>query len=140
MLTASGAAVALLVTTALHAGFQLTVSCVVYPALATLPPALWGAAHERHSRRITPLVAVVYVPLLTAVAAALLLDPSAATLVAAVGTALALGLTAGLAAPLHRRLGAAHDPVLVGRLLVADRWRSGCAVSALAAAVVDVLG
>lgn len=138
-MTDSGPALALLSTAALHAGFQLTVTCVVYPALAALPPALWAAAHERHSRRITPLVAVVHLPLTAAVAAALLLDPSTATVVAALGTALTLALTAGLAAPLHRRLRASHDPALVARLLVADRWRSGGAVVTLVAAVVGVL-
>ena len=52
--------VALLASTALHAGFQLKVTLVVYPALADVQPNLWAAAHARHSRRITPLVALVY--------------------------------------------------------------------------------
>jgi hypothetical protein len=52
--------VALLVSTALHAGFQLMVTFVVYPGLADVQPDRWPVAHARHSRRITPLVALVY--------------------------------------------------------------------------------
>ena len=43
--------VALLVSTALHAGFQLTVTFVVYPGLADVQPDRWPVAHARHSRR-----------------------------------------------------------------------------------------
>ena len=45
---------------ALHAGFQVTVTVLVYPALAGRSAAEWSAAHTRHSRAITPVVAVVY--------------------------------------------------------------------------------
>jgi hypothetical protein len=51
---------ALLASTALHAGFQLTVTLVIYAALAGVQPDQWVAAHARHSRRITPPVALVY--------------------------------------------------------------------------------
>jgi hypothetical protein len=35
--------------------FQLTVTLVVYSALAEIQPDQWVAAHARHSQRITPL-------------------------------------------------------------------------------------
>ncbi|MBC2960774.1 hypothetical protein [Nocardioides deserti] len=50
--------------TALHAGFQLTVTALVYPRLAGTAPAAWSREHSRHSRTITPLVAVVYAAVL----------------------------------------------------------------------------
>jgi len=45
-------------------------------------------------------------------------------------------VTATAAAPTHGRLGRGRTPELVARLLVADRVRLGCAVLALAGAVV----
>ena len=131
---------ALLVATAVHAGFQLTVSCVVYPALAAVPASLWSRSHDQHSRRITPLVGVLYLGVVTAVVGALATDPAAWTWVAAAATVLALGLTAAAAVPLHRRLAGGHDPALVGRLLVVDRLRTTSAVAALVAAVAGALG
>ena len=53
----------LLASTGLHAGFQATVTLLVYPALAEVPPERWHDAHQRHSRRIVPLVGLVYVSL-----------------------------------------------------------------------------
>ena len=46
-----------------HLGFQLTVDLVVYPALGEVPREAWFVAHDRHSRRITPVVALIYPPL-----------------------------------------------------------------------------
>ena len=126
---------ALVGATALHAGFQLTVSRVVYPALGDLPPATWRRAHDAHSARIGPLVAVVYPALAVALAGRLLARPDRATLAAAAASALTVAVTATGAAPLHARLGRGHDPRLVARLLRADRARSVLAVAALAAAV-----
>ena len=133
----SGTAVSWLVLAAgAHLGFQLTVTLVVYPALADLSGDRWTAAHDAHSRRITAVVAVVYVGLLAAVAASLLLEPvSAATTMAAVGAVSSIGLTAVGAAPLHGRLGRGHDPGLLSRLLLVDRLRLVGAVVCAAGAV-----
>ncbi len=49
---------------ALHAGFQIAVTVLVYPVLATRGSQEWQVAHARHSRAIAPLVAVVYGALL----------------------------------------------------------------------------
>ena len=167
--------VALVAATALHAGFQLTVSTVVYPALADRAPAEhdlpdrvpadrvpadhdpadhdpadrgrpgqpglepaasgWSRAHAAHSRRIGPLVAVVYPGLALALAGRLRAAPDVPTLLAAGCSAGVVILTAAVAAPLHGRLGPEPEPVLVRRLLVADRGRSAFAVGALAAAL-----
>ena len=49
----------LLLLAGMHLGFQLTVDLVVYPALGEVTDGEWTRAHERHSRRITPVVAAV---------------------------------------------------------------------------------
>ena len=130
---------ALLGATAVHAGFQLTVSTLVYPALADVPAERWRHAHRDHARRITPLVAVVYLAVLVVTAGAVVSGPSVAVLVSTAGTALAWAVTALVAAPLHGRLGGDHDPAGVRRLLRADRVRSLGALLALAGALAAVL-
>ncbi len=120
---------------ALHAGFQLAATLLVYPALAARDAGEWRIAHARHSRAITPLVGVVYLALVLSGAALVVAGPGAVGWLALVASAGALAVTAGLAAPLHGRLGS-RDATLVGRLLVVDRGRCALAVvGALAAAV-----
>lgn len=100
--------------------FQLTVTLVVYSALAEIQPDQWVAAHARHSQRITPLVALVY----------------GAALACCVG-ALINSFCAG---PTHRRLDSGLDPVLIRRLLTCDRWRTAASVLALGGAVLLAIG
>lgn len=121
--------------TAVHLGFQATVTAVVYPALARVPAAQWAVAHSAHSRAITPVVALVYGGLALAGGWALLSGPGAWTLVALAAAAVAMVITALVAAPAHGRLGAGHDPKRIGRLLRVDRIRAAAALVALAAAV-----
>jgi hypothetical protein len=131
--------VLLLAATGLHAGFQATVTLLVYAALAEVPPERWHDAHDRHSRRIVPLVAVVYVALLVTGVGAVAGHPSSVLLwVATLASAAAVLVTATAAAPLHGRLGSGRDPALVARLLVVDRLRCGCATLGFAAAVLAV--
>lgn len=130
---------ALVVATALHAGFQLTVTLIVYPALAAVPAPQWEQAHASHSRRIGPLVAVVYGAVLVTGVGAAVTASSVATWLALAGTLAAVLVTAASAAPTHSRLGAGKDDVLVRRLLRADQGRSAAAVAALAAAVAALL-
>lgn len=127
--------VAAAVALGVHAGFQLTVTAVVYPALAATSDADWRDAQARHSRRIGPVVGILYPAVLVTGTGALLTAPRPALGVAAGAFAGVLALTATRAAPLHGRLGPGRDPVLVRRLLRVDRWRSVGAVLALAAAV-----
>ena len=121
----------------LHAGFQLTVTILVYPVLGARPADEWEPAHARHSRAIAPVVLLVYAALLGTGAALVLAGPDLAGWFALVGAASALAVTAFAAAPLHGRLGA-RDDILVRRLLLADRWRCLAAFAGACAAVVAV--
>ena len=129
---------ALLAAGALHAGFQLVVTVVVYPALADVPDASWARAHADHSRRITWVVAPLYVAVAAACAWVLLSGPlGAAAATALGGHAVAAVTTALVAAPAHGRLGReGKRPELVRRLLAADRVRTVGALLALAAGLV----
>jgi hypothetical protein len=126
--------VALVVAAAAHLGFQLTVTLVVYPALAATPADAWADAHAAHSRRIAPLVGVLYAGVLVTAAGALLTTPTPATVVAAAAGAVAIGLTATRAGPLHVRLGRGREDGLLHSLLRVDRLRTLAALVALAAA------
>lgn len=129
---------ALVAATAVHAGFQLSVTTLVYPALGEVAPDAWTAAHARHSRRIVPLVGLVYGAVVVTSAGCAFTRPSVPTLAAAAASAGALATTALVAAPLHGRLTPIRDPELFARLLSADRWRSRLALVALAAALGQV--
>jgi hypothetical protein len=138
MLDVHDASVALLATAAVHSGFQLTVTLVVYPALAVAPD--WDRAHSAHTRLITPVVVVVYGALvLTAGWALLATWPDPWTLVAAAGAGVAFLATALVAGPTHGRLADGRDPALLRRLLVADRVRTAGALVCCAAAAVSAL-
>lgn len=133
----------LLLVAAAHLGFQLTVDLVVYPALADVSEGAWATAHDRHSRRIVPLVAALYPPLVLLLGWAVVVEPrSAGAWLAVAGGLLSVGTTAAVAAPTHGRLssvGAADRPALMRRLDRADRVRSVgavvCVVGALVLAV-----
>ncbi len=129
----------LLGATALHAGFQLTVTLVVYPALVRVPGDRWPDAHARHSRGIVPLVVLSYGSVLVAGAAALLNGPGPGVWLAVAGSLVAVLVTATLAAPTHRRLTSGSDPVLLRRLLYVDRLRCAGAVLAVVGALAAVL-
>ena len=126
---------ALIVTTALHLGFQLVVTVLVYPALADVPETSWRQHHDRHSRRITPLVVVVYGSLALACGWVLGSGPTVTEVIAVGACAMAGGLTAVVAAPAHGRLARRHDPAALRKLLRADQLRLVAAVVALACAV-----
>jgi hypothetical protein len=133
------ATVAFAIATALHAGFQATVTVLVYPVLADRHPAEWRAAHERHSRAIVPLVGLVYLALVVTGGFLAASGPGVAGWVALLLTVAALATTAVAAAPAHGRL-AERDDALVARLLVADRCRCALAVLGAVAATAAVLG
>lgn len=140
-LPASRAAlVALTAAAALHLGFQLTVTVLVYPALARIAPVTWTQTHDAHSRRIVPLVGLTYAVLVGTGVWALAAAPRSGALVLALaGAAIALLTTAFVAAPLHGRLGGGHDPALLARLLWVDRVRTLGAALCFAGAVGAVL-
>ena len=129
------AATAFALASALHAGFQVTVTALVYPALADRPAEDWRRVHARHSRTILPIVVMTYLALGVTGAATLLAGPGVSGWVALAGATLAVGTTALAAAPAHGRL-LDHDADTVDRLLAADRWRCAAAVVGAVAAVV----
>lgn len=129
---------ALLAATAAHLGFQLTVSAVVYPALARATD--WSAAHSAHSRAIAPVVVVVYGALVVSGAWVLVgTGPTPAVLVALGGAGLSLLVTAAVAAPTHGRLAGGRDEALLRRLLRADWWRTGGAAVGVVGAFLAVV-
>jgi len=127
---------ALLAASAVHLGFQLVVTVLTYPALADTPPDRWSQAHGAHSRRITWLVAPLYLAVVGASVWAVTEGPDAWGWTAVAGNALACLVTATVAAPLHGRLGRGHDPALLRRLRAADVVRTLGAGAAVVAAVV----
>jgi hypothetical protein len=128
---------ALLAASALHLGFQLVVSVVVYPALVDVAPDRWTAAHTAHSQRISLVVAPVYVLLAAACLWVLVAGPRTPGLLLAVaGAAVAALATALVAAPTHGRLGREGPTAgLLARLERADRVRLTAAVVAAAGAL-----
>jgi hypothetical protein len=130
---ATPASVLLLAATGVHLGFQLVVTLLVYPGFAEVADEHWASHHDRHSRRITPLVVIVYGLLVVACALALVTGPTALQTASVASCGVAAVATAAVAAPAHSRLAAGRDPALLRRLLYADRVRL------LAAAVAAVL-
>lgn len=127
--------VLLVAATALHAGFQLVVTALVYPALAATPRDQWADRHAVHSRRVTPVVALVYGSVLVAVAYAAADGVGVLGGVAVAGSVTAFALTAFVAAPAHGRLGRGWDQRVLRRLVVTDRLRLLAAAVAAVAAV-----
>ncbi|MCH1865800.1 hypothetical protein [Nocardioides sp. CFH 31398] len=135
-----GWAIAWLAATGLHAGFQLTVTLVVYPAFRRVPAAAWTDFHAGHSRGIAPLVGVLYGGLLVTGVGVLVAGPlDVALLVALAGVGVALATTALVAAPTHGRLGGGPDPALLRRLLAADVVRTLGALVGLAGALAHLV-
>ncbi len=125
----------MMAATAVHAGFQLTVTSVVYPALGAVSAHAWARTHEVHSRRIVPVVGLVYSAVAITSIGQVSSDLRAASVLSAGASLVVLGLTAGLAAPLHRRLSSGRDPALIRRLIWVDRLRTLFALLSLAAAI-----
>ncbi|MEK8074051.1 hypothetical protein [Rhodococcoides navarretei] len=130
---------ALLAAAALHLGFQMVVTGVVYPALAEVPDDDWSRAHDAHSRRMTLVVGPVYGLLAAACLWVLVSGPIHAAVLASVGGAVvSAAATAFVAAPTHGELGrAGRNGHLMSRLRSADRVRFcgavTCALFALVA-------
>lgn len=132
--------VALALVAAAHLGFQATVTALVYPALARTGVERWADVHDRHSRRITPLVGLLYPALVVAGVGVALAGPSTAGWVALAGVAVSVVATAAVAAPTHARLGRrGPQQDLLRRLLVADRVRLLGAVVAAAGGVAPLV-
>lgn len=122
-----------LLAAGVHAGFQLTVTALVYPALSRVPADRWASEHARHSRAIVPLVGIVYVLLAGAVIWLLLGDHTGSTYAGAIVAAAIAAVTAFGAAPIHGRL-ILRDEDLIGHLLRIDQVRALLAVLLVAIA------
>lgn len=125
----------LLAAAFLHLGFQATVTALVYPNFALIGDADWPAFHATHSRRITPVVALVYGLVVVAGVMAVVDGMTAWRVVGLTGHGIALLTTAAVAAPAHGRLGGGRDPDVLARLVAADRVRLVGATVAAAAAI-----
>lgn len=124
----------LLAAAFLHLGFQATVTALVYPNFALVTDADWPAFHAAHSRRITPVVAVVYGLVVVAGVMAVVDGTTTWRVVGLTGHGIALLTTALVAAPAHGRLGSGRAPDVLARLVAADRVRlAGATVAAVAA-------
>lgn len=119
----------------LHLGFQATVTVLVYPNFRMVDEVDWQAFHATHSRRITPVVALVYGLVLVAGVMVLVDGLTAWRVVGMAGHGVALLVTALVAAPAHGRLADGRDDVVLARLLAADRVRLAGATVAAGAAV-----
>jgi hypothetical protein len=134
----SPAAASFLGATALHLGFQLTVTLVVYPALARAES--WERAHAAHTRAITPLVVAVYAALVGSSAWVLVeRETGGWVTVGIAGAGVSLLVTALVAGPAHGRLSSGRDPKLLRRLVVADLVRTAAALVAVVAAFFGVI-
>ncbi len=141
MVTTDAAALALVAATWLHLGFQLVVTLLVYPGFDDVRRDDWPAVHVSHTRRIGPIVALVYGALLVAGGVVLAVGPSPGQVVAVAAIGVAMATTAVVAGPAHGRLSPDRPPGLLARLVAADRVRLvAAAVAAVAALVGSGLG
>ena len=127
-----------LAASAAHTGFQLTVTVLVYPVLVEVPAEHWEQRHARHSRAIVPLVVLTYGALVLASVPFVIDHHGPAAWFGLAGAWGAMLVTALVAAPTHGRL-TTTDPLLLRRLVVADRARAVLAVVGLAGALVALL-
>lgn len=135
------AATALAVASGLHLGFQVTVTLLVYPAFSEVPVEQWRRYHTAHSRRITPVVALVYAAVTASVVWVVASGPARVSgYVAVAASAAAVAVTALVAAPAHGRLSQVREGRDLTILLAADRVRLACAVVAAAAALLPAQG
>lgn len=127
-----------LMTVCAYAGFQWTVRVVVYPQFSRVPASDFPAYEAAHQRRLSFVVGPLFAALVVTTALLLVLRPPTVPWWAAAGSAallvIVLGTTAGLAVPLHRRLGAGWDIDAHTALVRAD----GVRVAAASANVVLV--
>ena len=128
------AATAFLAAASAHAGFQATVTLVVYPTLAHVRTAHWRQAHDRHTHDIRVLVAVAYLLVAGTGVWWLADDFSTLPVVAVLLGLLPMALTAIVAAPLHRRL-VKRDEDALTRLITVDRVRTFFAFAAVAVTI-----
>ena len=132
------AATTFLAVASAQAGFQATLTLVVYPTLSHVRAAHWRQAHDRYIQQVKPLVVAVYLALAATSVWWLADDWSTLAVFAVVLAALPVAVTAVLAAPLHRRL-VRRDDAALERLLTLDKARAVLAFAAVAVAIVALV-
>ena len=129
-----------LLATVAYAGFQATVQVLVYRQFPAVPADAFPAYEAAHSRRIVPLVGVLFGACAVTTVALLAVRPHGVPLGAIIASAalfaVVLGATALLAVPEHRRLGSGFDTDAFRRLLRADLIRTVAASANAAVAFV----
>jgi hypothetical protein len=129
-----------LLATAAYAGFQWTVQVLVYRQFPAVPGEAFPGYEAAHSRRITPLVGVLFGGCAVTTTALLVVRPGGAPLAGILASAVlfvvVLGVTGLLAVPEHQRLGAGFDAAAYRRLLCADLARTLVATANAALAFV----
>lgn len=132
---------ALVAASFLHLGFQAVVTVLVYPGFPDVPIAAWPRAHAAHTRRIMPLVVVVYGGLVVATALVVAAGPAPLEWVAVVAAGVAIAVTASVAAPSHGRLSPDRPHRELRRLRRADVVRTtSAAIGAVTSLSASILG
>ncbi len=143
-LTASSAAVvAHLGAACAYAGFQWTISALVYPQIAATgrrAPATFAAYEAWHARRTAFLVAPLFAALVGACVWLVVTRPASVLAWACVAlTATVLGASAFCAVNQHERLKAGYDEAVMQRLQRADAVRTVAASAQVVLAVALVV-
>ena len=129
------AAVLLLASTFLYAGFQWTIRVLVYPQFAAVPGNAFAGYERSHQRRASLAVGPLFVFAGGSTIFAFATRPGIASAMAASCVAAILLVTAFAAVPAHRRLTGSFDAAVHARLLLIDSIRLALSLAAGAAAV-----
>lgn len=122
-----------------YAGFQVTITVLVYPQLAAIgrsAPGVFTDHEARHSTRTAVIVGPLFAALVGATGWLVVSDPSSPLAWAAAAcTAVVLAVTALAAVPRHDRLRRGFDPAVMARLQRVDAVRAVAALAQVAIAV-----
>jgi hypothetical protein len=123
----SAVAVAHLLLVGGYAGFQWTVRALVYPQFTAVPDSSFAGYETSHSRRIARVVGPLFAGQLVTTGWLLVARPPGVAVpllvASAVCLAVVLAVTALVAVPQHRVLGAGFDRAAYARLVRADDVR-----------------
>lgn len=124
----------------LYTGFQATVTVLVYPQFARVPPGAFRSYHAAHQRLITVVVGPLFAGLGLGAALVVVVpgpvEPGWSRIAVPILVGVILGLTGFGAVPCHRTLSAGFDATVLHRLRAIDGLRL---VAALGLLVVGVL-
>jgi hypothetical protein len=123
-------------------GVIWVIQLVHYPLMRRVPPAAFGAYEAEHQRRITRVVGPLMLAEGLSVLAVFFLRPSCISVTMALTgglvEAVAIGVTAFVSAPMHGRMAASGQPLLLDRL-IATNWIRTVAWTARAGLAIAML-